>query len=334
MTWRSTSTGRSGWCGWYLAGDLGRAAYHLLTRGRRRRRSSGYLLFDIRAARRRRSRRSGSCVSLVLAVVTSFAIRWLVAVLGLLAARPERPADARRRAGALLQRDGAAAGDLPRAVAVDRAGAAVGVVPPDARRHLARPARGPRDCSPALARAGGVDRRAARLGQVVLVARPPARWWCRVADLERRAGGSSAVRLDRADVGPRLAGLPDVVLDAHRGGRDHHRPRLRRHLRSCSATIDTLGGFGLREIALLYGATGVGARRGRPGHRQRRADRPARPHRQPRRDDDAAGAAAGAGLRRPVRAAPARADQPGGGGVRLGARCRRLDAGPGRRRRR
>ncbi len=63
--------------GWYLAGDLGRAAYHLLTRGVGPT-VLGYLLFDIRlpggpiAA-------VGFLLSLVLAVVTSFAIRWLVA---------------------------------------------------------------------------------------------------------------------------------------------------------------------------------------------------------------------------------------------------------------
>ena len=67
-----------GMMGWYLAGDLGRAAYHLLTRG------IGptvlaWLLFDqfdfpgsVQAA-------LGFVLSLVLAVVTSFAIRWLVA---------------------------------------------------------------------------------------------------------------------------------------------------------------------------------------------------------------------------------------------------------------
>ncbi|MBA3782889.1 MAG: ABC-2 family transporter protein [Nocardioides sp.] len=63
--------------GWYLAGDLGRASYHLITRGVGQT-ILGYLLFDIRlpggpvAA-------IGFLLSLVLAVVTSFAIRWLVA---------------------------------------------------------------------------------------------------------------------------------------------------------------------------------------------------------------------------------------------------------------
>ncbi|CAA9394493.1 MAG: Efflux ABC transporter, permease protein, partial [uncultured Nocardioides sp.] len=82
-------------------------------------------------------------------------------LLGVLAARPVGAADDGGRAGALLQRHGAAAGDLPRAVAHDRAGAAVGVVPPDPGRHLAGQARGARPPgSPGPA--GRVDRGAAR----------------------------------------------------------------------------------------------------------------------------------------------------------------------------
>jgi ABC-2 type transport system permease protein len=63
--------------GWYLAADLGRAAYHFLARGLGPT-VVGWLLFDIRLP--------GSpatavlfLVSMVLAVVTSFAIRFLVA---------------------------------------------------------------------------------------------------------------------------------------------------------------------------------------------------------------------------------------------------------------
>ena len=63
--------------GWYLAGDLGRAAYHLLTRGLAPT-VVGWLLFDIRWP--------GSPVAVVavlasiaLAVVVSFSIRFLVA---------------------------------------------------------------------------------------------------------------------------------------------------------------------------------------------------------------------------------------------------------------
>lgn len=63
--------------GWYLAADLGRAAYHFLARGLGPT-VVGWLLFDIRLP--------GSPVtaavlllSMVLAVVTSFAIRFLVA---------------------------------------------------------------------------------------------------------------------------------------------------------------------------------------------------------------------------------------------------------------
>lgn len=64
--------------GWYLAGDLGRAAYHLLTRG------VGptvlaWLIFDQFRFPGGPVAAVGFLVSVVLAVVTSFAIRWLVA---------------------------------------------------------------------------------------------------------------------------------------------------------------------------------------------------------------------------------------------------------------
>ncbi|MCR6030943.1 ABC transporter permease [Nocardioides sp. zg-579] len=68
-----------GLIGWYLAGDLGRAAYHLLTRGLAPL-LLGALLFDLTAP-------SGVVgvvavlVSVALAVVVSFAIRFLVACL-------------------------------------------------------------------------------------------------------------------------------------------------------------------------------------------------------------------------------------------------------------
>ena len=63
--------------GWYLAGDLGRAAYHLLTRGVGPT-VLGLLLFDIRLPA---GPLAGAAfvLSLALAVVTSFAVRWLVA---------------------------------------------------------------------------------------------------------------------------------------------------------------------------------------------------------------------------------------------------------------
>lgn len=66
-----------GLLGWYLAGDLGRAAYHFLTRGLAPT-VVGLLLFDIRLPA---SGLAGVAflVSLVLAVVTSFTIRFLVA---------------------------------------------------------------------------------------------------------------------------------------------------------------------------------------------------------------------------------------------------------------
>jgi ABC-2 type transport system permease protein len=63
--------------GWYLAGDLGRATYHFLTRGLAPT-VIGWLLFDIRLPA---SPFAGLAflVSLVLAVTVSFAMRFLVA---------------------------------------------------------------------------------------------------------------------------------------------------------------------------------------------------------------------------------------------------------------
>lgn len=68
----------AGLLGWYLAGDLGRAAYHLLVRGLAPT-TIGFLVFDIRLP----DGPTAAVVfllSLVLAVVTSFAIRFLVAL--------------------------------------------------------------------------------------------------------------------------------------------------------------------------------------------------------------------------------------------------------------
>jgi ABC-2 type transport system permease protein len=66
-----------GLVGWYLAGDLGRAAYHVLARGVAPT-FLGLLLFDI-ALPASPAAAAGFVVSLALAVVTSFGIRFLVA---------------------------------------------------------------------------------------------------------------------------------------------------------------------------------------------------------------------------------------------------------------
>jgi ABC-2 type transport system permease protein len=66
-----------GLIGWYLAGDLGRAAYHVLARGVAPT-FLGLLLFGI-ALPATPAAALGFVVSLALAVVTSFAIRFLVA---------------------------------------------------------------------------------------------------------------------------------------------------------------------------------------------------------------------------------------------------------------
>jgi ABC-2 type transport system permease protein len=66
-----------GLVGWYLASDLGRAAYHLLTRGLGPT-VIGLVVFDI-ALPSSVTHAVAFAVSLVLAVVVSFAIRFLVA---------------------------------------------------------------------------------------------------------------------------------------------------------------------------------------------------------------------------------------------------------------
>jgi ABC-2 type transport system permease protein len=63
--------------GWYLAGDLGRAAYHLLTRGLAPT-VIGWLLFDIRWPDSPQAA-AGVLASILLAVVVSFAVRFLFA---------------------------------------------------------------------------------------------------------------------------------------------------------------------------------------------------------------------------------------------------------------
>jgi ABC-2 type transport system permease protein len=66
-----------GLLGWYLAADLGRAAYHFLARGLGPT-VIGWVLFDIRLPDTSAAA-VGFLVSLVLAILTSFAIRFLVA---------------------------------------------------------------------------------------------------------------------------------------------------------------------------------------------------------------------------------------------------------------
>ena len=99
--------------GWFLAGDLGRAAYHLLTRGVAPT-VVGALLFDLHFP--------GSpltylafLVSVALGVVVSFSIRMLVAYQRLLAARPDRAADALLGLRDVLLRSRRPAGAVPRA---------------------------------------------------------------------------------------------------------------------------------------------------------------------------------------------------------------------------
>ena len=82
-----------GLVGWYLAGDLGRATYHALTRGVVPDDHRASCCSDI-ALPASPAAALGFAVSLVLAVVTSFGIRFLVACIGVLAARPDAGAHA------------------------------------------------------------------------------------------------------------------------------------------------------------------------------------------------------------------------------------------------
>ena len=82
-----------GLVGWYLAGDLGRAAYHLLTRGLGPT-IIGLSALPTSACRRARRPLSAFVVSLVLAVVVSFGDPLPRRVHGVLAARPDGRADA------------------------------------------------------------------------------------------------------------------------------------------------------------------------------------------------------------------------------------------------
>ena len=128
--------------GWFLAGDLGRAAYHLLTRGVAPT-VVGALLFDLALpdrpadlarlpglgrARRWWSASGSGCWSASQRVL---AARPDAALLTLIGGVRDVLLRARRAAGA-----------VPRAVPQRRPGAAVVGVRPGADRHLARPARG------------------------------------------------------------------------------------------------------------------------------------------------------------------------------------------------
>ena len=207
-----------GLLGWYLAGDLGRAAYHLLTRGLAPT-VVGALLFDIRCPARR-PRRSASLVSVLLAVRGQLRDPVPGRLHGVLAARRERSAHAHRRARA----SSSAAWSLPLVLFPGWLG--------DSRWRCRgrRTSRSPADIwlgqrtgSELVAGARRFQavwaRRAARRLPARAARARPARWWSRVAE-------TSTVRRARAPRGYRdIAGMwiraalayPRVVLDD--GGR-------------------------------------------------------------------------------------------------------------------
>ena len=262
--------------------DLGRAAYHLLSRGVAPT-IVGALLFDIRfpagAAGVGGLLRSAS----PLAVLVSFAIRFLVAMLGVLAARRTGPSTLAFVLAAVFfsgltvplvlfpgwSRDVVLA--LPWATYLQ--------VPADlwlGKREgweACRRARAPG--------ARWAARAAAARAAWCCAGRPSARWWCRVAEARSIAVSVRGYRRHRVDVDPRRDGLPHVVLDD--GGQ---------RLRWCGAldfvgiwimfhNVDALGGFEPLGDRLPLRRHGVRPRGRGPG---RRPDRAARP------DDPASGA--------------------------------------------
>ena len=243
-----------GLVGWYLASDLGRAAYHLLTRGLGPT-VIGYVVFDIAPpvlpADRARLRR----------VAGARGRRELRDPLPrrqhrLLAAGPVGREGDERGLRDLLQRDDAAAGALPRVARHARAGAAVGVVRPGARGHLARQAHGRPDLLAALGLPGVLGRRRCSAACQGVARRRPARWWSRVAESRRRCC-TCAPTLQIAWLWIRAAWQypTSFVLLAVGNGLITALDFV--GLWIMFAHLDDLAGFTLPEVALLYGAASL-----------------------------------------------------------------------------
>ena len=248
-----------------------------------------------------------------------------VRVLGVLAARLPRGPAGQRGAGGLLQRPGAAAGAVPESRCRRSRCCCRG-------RRTSRP-RPTSGSAPTRAGASSARSRCRRSGRWCCsaaarscCARPPARWCSRVAETAWTHAVTDYRHIAAMWVRSSLA-YPLVVLDPGRRRRGHQRAGLRGDLDHVRQSIDSLGGFTLTEIGLLYGATGLGIGIAdllvgsveRIGARVRLGDAG--------RDDDPAGAAAGAGVRGPVRD-PADLPHPAGARrVRLGRLVRGLDAG-------
>ena len=126
--------------------------------------------------------------------------------------------------------------------------------------------------------------------------------------------------------------VPHVVRPARGRQRADHRPRLRRPVDHVRPPATTWRASRCTRSPCSTAAPRWPSRR-RHCHRQRGADRHLHPHRTPRPDDDQAGPAARAGLRRPVHPAPARAAHPGRGGLRVGLLCTSTGPRAGRGRR-
>ena len=303
-----------GMIGWFLAGDLGRAAFHLLTRG------VAPTLVGVVAVRHRATRRPPVHA---VAFVVSLPLALTGQLRDPLPGRGQRVLDPRRPGLQVLA--GAFAiffsgMTLPLVLFPGWFGTLAEALPwaalhPGPDRHLARHGTTGSGCSVRSASrpldggpAGLLPARAAR-GR-------PARWWSRVAEPLVLSRGY----VDIASLWVRAAWVyRDVVHHPRRRQRPDHRPGRRGHLDHFRAPRPA-GRLRAPRGRLLYGASSLGlGDRGHP-HRQRRAGRRDDPDRPARPDADQAAAAAAPGLRGPVHAAAAGPDHPGDGRLRAGPR--------------
>ena len=239
--------------GWYLAADVGRAGYHLLTRGLVPT-VVGALLFDLRYPSGPVAAASFA-LSVVLALMVSFAIRFLVAL------------------SAFWILDDQGTNVLASAAAYFFSGLTVPLVlfPGGGATSCGR-CRGRRSCrrrptcgsarTPAWRRsacgpAGAVGRRAAGL-RAGCCAWPSAAWWCRVATPVASAGRGLDRLLAISQLWVRASMAYPVSFWMLAVGRFLSPASTSSASWILFHTVDYLGGFSLTEVGFLYGGTGLG----------------------------------------------------------------------------